>query len=73
MKWGELYFEHLDLREPLEPGLPFVQTINRRARAQGLGAFKVFVDGKEIEEPHQAPQVVGPGLIVVIRPYGALG
>ena len=55
----------------VDPSASFVETVKRYAQEAGLGKFRVFVNGSEID-PSEAPELVGSNRIEV-RPYEVAG
>jgi len=56
----------------VDPGTNFKDTILNYARDAGLGKFRLFLDGEEIK-PSQAPEVIGEGMKMELRPYDVAG
>lgn len=56
----------------VEPGSDFKQAVIGAARDAGLGKFRVFLDGEEID-PADAPATIEEGMAVEIKPYEEAG
>lgn len=57
----------------VEVGSNFRDTILSEARNAGYKKFRVFVDGEELDDPSEAPEVIAEGMDISIRPYDVAG
>lgn len=56
----------------INEGASFSETVINAAKDAGLGKFRVFVDGSEID-PANAPSVMQSGMSLEVKPYEVAG
>jgi len=57
----------------VQPGDSFTDTVKKMAKDAGLKTFRVTVDGKEMDDPSDAPVDFNGITIVKIEPYDEAG
>ena len=59
---------------PVNPGANFGETIERIAEEANYGGyFRVFLNGREVVEPEEAPAVIESGMRLAITAYDKVG
>jgi hypothetical protein len=60
-------------RIEVEPGTSFGSRIVAAARDAGYGKFRVFLNGNEITDPKDAPEIFNEGDYVAVTAYDVAG